>query len=195
MLNPTSIACWHVLRISAWLGLLMSLTSFAQTPPSIHDKPANQPLKPEKTYIQPLQAQVEENPNAVFIEEHFWPVWTYYSSKEFGEALYVPSPMGALMGSRNHETRPQPSPFALYSYERDEQGNIRQDLIFHIIQAKDTEEEQSVAIGPILKLRNDGAGNAARMEILGGLFALGHSKDGKQAGLTILGLDLMRDID
>lgn len=156
-------------------------------------KPAAQVQSGAKPSGSPVSESVASGtPVAKVEEKHFWPFWSYYKSSSI-ESYYVPSPLGAIIGS-GEAGLARPSPFALYSYAEDEAGNVEQGMLFNLIKAKNLDDEQSVTVGPILKLSNDGGGNAARVEILGGLFALGHTEDGKRAGIVLLGIQLMREV-
>lgn len=126
-----------------------------------------------------------------FREQHLWPLWSHYEQADGSRFSYFPSPLGPW-STQIDDAHPFPF-YAFYTYHRHPNGEETQSLFFHLIESHDSDEAQSLRVGPLLTLSNP-APNAPRVEILSGLISLGHSRDGRTMGLSIMGLNFHTEV-
>ena len=105
---------------------------------------------------------------------HHWPFYTYYTSDKWGESFHFINPLNA----RDHKKKAQniaPYPFSLYTLQKLKSGQAEQAMLMNLIRSSDANDQQSLRLGPLLKLKSYDDGKSASIKILGGLIAIHHT--------------------
>jgi len=116
------------------------------------------------------------------------PLWMAYNSGNESR-FYIPAPL-ATWGVDEIPLEAPRAPFvSLYSSEKHPDGATYQYAFFHILKATDTDEEQSVQVGPMVKLMNHSP-SEPYVQLLGGVVGFGYAKAGETVGITLLGMHM-----